>query len=687
MVKKWRSSLLLSIFFFTFGVLFFSLAIQKYQVLTRSQAASESVDIVMSPNEKFGTSEQLFGVIVQDITNIATVNELSTLYKNKNFQIQLVDPTPEIIQSQNFSRLSQEGFVWYLSFTDYTKMESALQAYYAIYDNAVTAELRTHDAFNKNTTEDILNQYPKVRFHTSHFAFWPRDLVRNTVQQLLPPKLDAISMYTLVDAGMHDVFQDIFTKSATFYDASKDISGDSSTKINWPANSKLSLADIQTLDASVKEQARRFGIISSAFVVYVQTKGQSDDASMKYITAGTFENLSSDEKKVLSLFSNYIYLGYDMVWPWADTSNGDPWYNGVLPRSNTDPIMGIIGFKNGKYLGIMFNSRNMTSTASLPDSLDFVGYKSFSNIKGDGDFINGDNQIVFEPYETVVFYSDDIALPTITPTGVSPTFPPGALDQLVCDAGTDPYNSDLITLTNNTSETIDDLTSVTFRCQYIPDKVKRGFYKCETCQDGDEVNDPNCQIGVYDPNSSITEFSLAPGASREISVKANPCEIIQFDVYNPAEHLSDSPFECYNFRSEYTNPGPPARWPGGIAFGINQNSQGYDPTTGTCPSDSPTNTPTQTATPTETPTESPTQTATPTKTPTNTPTKTPTPTVPPVSPTLTFTPVPSNTPTSRPIPPTPTPIQELKIENQPPGITPWSFILVPVGILILGLLL
>ena len=538
MLKNKRVTLLFSIVLISFGVLFFSLAITKYQVITESKASSENVTIEMNPSETFGTSEQFFGLIIKDISNTVTVNELSSAYKNKNFQIQLIDPTPEVIESANFERLNGEGFVWYLSFSDYGKMGSALHAYYKKFDKAITAELRNNSSFNKTTTESILNQYPKVRFHTSHFALWPRETVRDVVSQLPPPQLDAVSIYTFVDTQGENVFDDIKTLFATFYDASKDISGTSETKINWPENSKLSLSDVQTLNTSVKEQARRFGIISSAFVVYVQTKNQSKEASLKYVTAGTFEDLAADEKKVLSFFSNYIYLKYDMVWPWANTANGDPWYNSFLANSNTDPIMGIIGIKEGKYLGIMFNSRDMTSNAKLPSSIDFAAYKTFSNIKGDGDYINGSNEITFEPYETVVFYTTDVTAPTITPATPQPT--------------------------TQTTPTV------------IP----------------------------YTPTGGAT-----------------------------------------------TTPSP----------------------TGTVIS--PTVIPTHTLTPTQIPTVILTETPVPTKIPTLTEIPTPTNTPIPPSPTMTQS------------PPTPTPIQQLTVDNQPPGITPWSLILVPIGILLLGLLL
>ncbi|PIZ65386.1 hypothetical protein CO051_06300 [Candidatus Roizmanbacteria bacterium CG_4_9_14_0_2_um_filter_39_13] len=121
------------------------------------------------------------------------------------------------------------------------------------------------------------------------------------------------------------------------------------------------------------------------------------------------------------------------------------------------------------------------------------------------------------------------------------------------------------------------------------------------------------------------------------------------------------------------------------------------PTTNTPTSTStatPTNSPTHTATATATPTSTPTRTPTPNPTNTPVPTATLIPTSMPIPPTA--TPVPTNTP----VPPTPTtvvlaqvptstptPVTKLTVNDQPPGITPWSLILVPIGLLILGLLL
>ncbi len=176
----------------------------------------------------------------------------------------------------------------------------------------------------------------------------------------------------------------------------------------------------------------------------------------------------------------------------------------------------------------------------------------------------------------------------------TPTLPPEAAGQLVCDSGVNPYNSNTMRILNNSPETINNLTSSVFRCKYEPDKVKSGFYKCQTACEGEDVDNPNCQVGTYDEEWSISKFSLAPGESRIVKVQANPCEIIQVDVYNTDVHVEDSPLECFNARSKNINPTPPSRWPGGVSFMINQNAKGYDGATGECVIPTATITPTPT---------------------------------------------------------------------------------------------
>ena len=235
--------------------------------------------------------------------------------------------------------------------------------------------------------------------------------------------------------------------------------------------------------------------------------------------------------------------------------------------------------------------------------------------------------------------------------------------QLVCDSGPNPYDSDTIVVTNNSTQSIDNvLVSNIFRCEYSPGRVVEGFYSCETQTECDKKADDentHCQVGLWDQEASVIDFSLSSGQTRTMNVTANPCEIVQIDVYNKTVHETDDPTECYNIGSQGTNPAPPNRWPGGIAFGIKQNPEGYNQTTGTCPAPTSTPTPTPTSTPVVTGTPPPTATPSPTPSgtppvgqpPTNTPTPSSTPTV-PNTPTPTITPIPpagsTPTPTSPP---------------------------------------
>jgi hypothetical protein len=239
--------------------------------------------------------------------------------------------------------------------------------------------------------------------------------------------------------------------------------------------------------------------------------------------------------------------------------------------------------------------------------------------------------------------------------------------QLVCDAGTDPYNSHTITVKNNTSQTVSQISSNVFRCEYSPNKVRVGYYKCEDDCTGDG---PDCQEGLWDPAAS-QDFSLAPGETKTVTVTANPCEIVQIDTQNDETHVADDPTECYNIQSQHTNPAPPNRWPGGIAFGISQNSSGYNTSTGSCDVQQPTPQPT-------------------TPQPTTGPTNTPIPTTPPGVPTYTPVPTPTNpfTPTNTPAPFVPTntsPPQPTQPVTGAGGITTLG-IVGGVGLLLLTIL-
>ncbi|MBI4130089.1 hypothetical protein HY468_02115 [Candidatus Roizmanbacteria bacterium] len=259
--------------------------------------------------------------------------------------------------------------------------------------------------------------------------------------------------------------------------------------------------------------------------------------------------------------------------------------------------------------------------------------------------------------------------------------------QLVCDAGTDPYASTTISVTNNTTQEV-PVDSRVFRCTYKPNRIQKGYYYCDS--NCNPATNPNCDVGVWDQAASEIDVHIQPGETRTFSMTVNPCEIAQIDVENVAVHVSDDPTECYNVRSQYTNPPPPNRWPGGISFGIADNPQGYNAATGTCPQ--PTATPTSIV-----PSATPQPTATPTLPPgvtpsaTPVPSATPQPTAPPGQPTYTPAPTATPIPTQPPQPtqppviyPTNTPLPTRPVAGNP-AVTAIG-ILGGIGLLILSIL-
>ncbi len=716
MSKQGNIKIILTFIFFGLGILFFALGVQRYQVLTSTRAVGgESIDITFKTTGNYGQLDQSFGVIVP-IDNNQLVNEIDTKFKNSGIFIKLVNPTTLTIENTNFDKLAKSGFKFYLAFEDYTNIQNVLTKFYASYENEVVVELTKVANLDAAETDGLLTENPNIKFHAPYMDLWPTD--RNKVKEIFailsPPKLDALSIHTFVLTPSDSILTDVHLMFDTFFDASKDIGN---VDINYPPGSKISLSNIETLeggDASV-EQARRFGIISSAMGASIIAQDRDTNAPIRYIIAGDVSKMAAAEKNILVAYSEFIKKKPSIIWPNAIPTNGNM-------LKDIEPIVGIIGIENNNYIGILTNVTNSTITANLPD-FDSSGYISYSNLLGPGDHITPANTIILQAFETVAFYKspgpealrigDTSQTPTPTlPGGGATPFPtlpnePKAADQLICDSGDDPYNSNTIKITNKTNTAIDEINAVVFRCKYIPGKIKKGFYKCETCTDADEVNNPDCQAGQFDPAAS-SDFALAAGETKTISVPVNACEIVQLDVSNNAVHVEDSNSECYNVRSKYTNPAPAARWQGGIAFAISENSTGYNAATGTCipPTATPkvpTSTPpitvtgTITVTPpgnTPTPTNTPTGTLTPaaTSTPTVTPTFSPTP-----SPTLTNTPTPTPTATNTPVPPTPTntplptstptPITQIAVNEQPPGITPWVFITIPIGLILLGLLL
>lgn len=182
---------------------------------------------------------------------------------------------------------------------------------------------------------------------------------------------------------------------------------------------------------------------------------------------------------------------------------------------------------------------------------------------------------------------------------------------LICDPGPQRYDSDSVTVTNNTGSVL-NLEIQENLCDYNGEGIPLPF--------GTECN----QFFSRYP------ATVADGATVIFQMTVPDCKIGQIDII-------PSGVGCYNNREDKP-------WEGGMAFALKANPTGYDPVTGTCPTPSPTATPTSVPpSPTPTvPTSTPTGTLTPTPTgtptppvggqPTSTPTKTPTPTRTPTPP-------------------------------------------------------
>lgn len=674
-----RAYLLFSIAFFVLGVIFFSLAIQKYQVLTSTRASGDTITLKFY--DKKGVVDQSFGVIVNDITNDTTVQELKNYFKTGNIYIKLKNPTPAIIQSTQFETLQTSGFKWYLSFSNYETMTPAVQAYVDKYQSEIVVELMEYSAFDVAKTNAVKAIKPEqIKFHQGVATFWPREQVKDLLAKAPPPIINAISIK--FENREEAIWGYVKTMFDTMYDASKSIHGESSTKIVYPPNSMLSLSEIIMPSGVVQNQIKRFSLVVSAMVTSVQT--EPEKAPIRFVNGGVFDTMNTAEKTTMSLFASQLATKPEVVWPDAFRGNGDPWDNPFVSEYNFKPIMGVLLEKSGEYMGTLLNVSDETPTVQLP-AHDYAGYKTYSNIRGATTLINEQRQIAFQPYESIIIVPPSMTIPS--GDGGDDDDPPRS-GILECDAGPDPYNSNKIVIKNGTEQPIDKIEVDLFRCTYVPGRLEqfRGSYRCEggdnACADGAA----SCFTGEWDGGFSQPKRNivLQPGQSMTFEYEKTPCKTAQMDVRTMNDGVES--IECHNVQSKDTVPAGDM-WPGGYAFAISENSTGYDPATQTCPQITATPTPPQEDTPSPTP--SPTESPSPSPSPTNTPTLTPSPTK---TPTPTFTPSPTPVPPS-PTPvvivevPTATPVTKLEVEDQAPGMNPALALFVPFILVLLGLAL
>lgn len=231
---------------------------------------------------------------------------------------------------------------------------------------------------------------------------------------------------------------------------------------------------------------------------------------------------------------------------------------------------------------------------------------------------------------------------------------------------------------------------------------ERGFCMRQQCEK--QTQDSNCgaQQGAYCVDECVADrgdipfFSLAD----RLEGRKTPSTNVTNTPIPPTQQPSNTPAPSESTVTPsptISNPITPQNTPS--ISPIPTVTQGPTSTNTPTPTitSSPTPIPTSTNTPipTNTPSPTPTFTLTPTSTPTSTPTPTNTPTpIPTFTPYPTYTVIPTNTiiPSYTPQPTQvaqiqPTTPQNLTVNSQPPGITPWAFIAIPLGLILIGLLL
>ena len=300
MSKSGNIKTILTFIFFGLGILFFALSIQKYQVRTSTRADdSSTIKVTFTDTTNFGVLDQSFGIIVP-IDNTALVTEVDTKFKGTGIFIKLINPTVDTITNPNFIKLAASGFKFYFSFENYTNIQSVLTKFKEAHVNEVVVEISKVANLDAASTDSLLTLNTGIKFHAPYMDLWPTD--RNKVREILaivsPPKLDAISIHTFVLTPSDTIQNDVHLMFDTFFDASKDIGN---VDINYPAGSKISLSNIETLENgdAAPEQARRFGIITGAMGSSIVSQTADNNAPIRYIIAGDISKMATTEKNML----------------------------------------------------------------------------------------------------------------------------------------------------------------------------------------------------------------------------------------------------------------------------------------------------------------------------------------------------------------------------------------------------
>jgi len=391
--------------------------------ISSKAAGEESKDIIFDSGTNYGQTNLSIGIAIPNNIDDTLAQNITNLYDGKNIYLKIANPDTGLLDSSNFRMLTSRNYSWYFLFSQNNNVTSFLTSYFQKYDKEAVVELATFDA---SLIQDLKIRFTKTKFHTSNFLFWPRDAVKNVLSQVSPPKLEAISFRTEKN-GLGDVFADIKLMFDTFYDASKDIPGNSGIKINYPANTILSLSGISVNTDIPKSVAYQAGLIYSTIVSSVQSQGRNGQAPIRYMIVNDYSAKTQQEKYLIKYFAEFLTYQPQIVWPMAIPENGDPYDNAFFPQSNTKPVIGVIGKITNGYFIIFSNISDTDIFANLEQDLGLANYKFYSTIRGSGNFSTSSKQIKILPYETI-FASlnlDNLSpAPTLTPTSTQPSLTP-----------------------------------------------------------------------------------------------------------------------------------------------------------------------------------------------------------------------------------------------------------------------
>ncbi|GIW64727.1 MAG: hypothetical protein KatS3mg092_0660 [Patescibacteria group bacterium] len=368
---------------------------------------SKTVNLNFNPANSYGTADLYFGIKISSLDDETTKNIINNM-ANKNIYIKLIDPPDDIIKNPNFSILTSKGFKWCFSFNSNDKVSSFLSNIGQPPSDLII-EINN---YNPNFIKSLKNQYPNINIHTSRLPFWPRDKVKNIINNTPPPIIEAISFYVENEYFKSNLFETIKLMFDTFFDAVSDIPGTSGIQISYPPKTYLSLSDIITTDKSADHSiVYTTGVISSAIVSSVQGKNKSKKAPFKYVFAGNYFSKNNEKIMLLTHIADFFYNNPTILWPIALAPNGEPFDIG-----NNRTIVGVIAYKSNQYYFILTNTANSTTTVNFSQTINFNNYSSFSTKKGKN-FISGEqNQIILSPYESIVINpnSINVSIPSIT---------------------------------------------------------------------------------------------------------------------------------------------------------------------------------------------------------------------------------------------------------------------------------